>query len=343
MTDRVAEFLAAATAEAVEVTIRGLLAIWGYRTRTLDSVPRIERDLVEAGLRCTPDLGVGGLGTTVRVGAAPTAETAAAGGAEAAVDAADESAATAESLPPSLPHILPRIKDIPSAISEVTSVRPDESLQYAQKLMGDKGYSQLAVMTGPSELLGAVSWRSIAMAKVAKKNISLADAIDFDPEVVRATDWLLDKIGVIYDADFVFVQDSAYNICGIVTTADLSARFRDLTSPFFQLGEIEIRLRRCTRDKFSVADLRKATNKNKINSVNDMTLGNYVFLLKEEEMWRRTEWEIPQDSFLADLRRALDIRNRIAHYDARPVRDADRQDIARFLTWMRHLDLGPLR
>ena len=340
MTDRVAEFLAAATAKPVEVTIRGLLAIWGYRTRTLNSVPLIERDLAEAGLRCTPELGVGGLSTTVHVGVPPAAEVTAAD--DAAVDAADESAAEAESQPPPLPHILPRIKDIPSAMGGVTSVRPDESLQDAQKLMGDEGYSQLPVMTGPSELVGAVSWRSIAMAKLAKKNISLTDAIDSDPEVVRATDWLLDKIGVIYDADFVFVQDSARNICGIVTTADLSARFRDLTSPFFQLGEIEIRLRRCTRDKFSVAELRKAARKNSINSVDDMSLGNYVFLLKEEEMWRRTEWEIPQESFLADLRKALDIRNRVAHYDARPVSDADRQDIARFLTWMRYLDLGPL-
>ncbi len=123
------------------------------------------------------------------------------------------------------------------------------------------------------------------------------------------------------DADFVFVQDSAHKICGIVTTADLSARFRDLTSPFFQLGEIEIRLHRCTRDKFSVADLRKATHKNNINSIDDMSLGNYVFLLKEEEMWQQTEWEIPQEGFLVDLRKARDIRNRIAHYDARPVSD----------------------
>jgi hypothetical protein len=342
MTDRVAGFLARATAEPVEVTIRGLLGVWGYRTRTLDSVPRIERDLAEAGLRCTPELGAGGLGTTVHVGVPPTAETTAAADAEATVDAADESAAEEEGRPPPLPHILPRIKDIPSAIGGVRFVRPDESLEYTQKLMGDEGYSQLAVMTGPSELVGALSWRSIAMAKLAKRNISLTDAIDSDPTVVRATDWLLDKIGVIYDADFVFVQDSAYNICGIVTTADLSARFRDLTSPFFQLGEIEIRLRNCTRNKFSVAELRKAARKNNINSVDDMSLGNYVFLLKEEEMWRRTEWEIPQEGFLADLRKALDIRNRIAHYDARPVSDADRQDIARFLTWMRHLDLGPL-
>ena len=296
MTDRVAEFLAVAVSAPVEISIRELLAIWGYRTRTLDSVPRIERDLEDAGLRCNPDLGSGGLGTTVHIGVPPAAEVTAGGDTEAAVDAADESAAEEESRPPPLPHILPRIREIPSAIGGVTSVRPDESLEDAQKLMGDKSYSQLPVMTGPSELVGAVSWRSIAMAKLAKRNISLSDAIDIDLQVVRATDLLLDKIGVIYDADFVFVQDPAHNICGIVTTADLSARFRDLTSPFFQLGEIEIRLRNCTRDKSSVAELRKAARKNSIDSVDGMSLGNYVYLLKEEEMWRRTEWEIPQES-----------------------------------------------
>jgi hypothetical protein len=127
-----------------------------------------------------------------------------------------------------------------------------------------------------------------------------------------------------------------------VTTADLSARFRDLTSPFFQLGEIEYRLRRCTKPKFSVAELRHAANSNKINSTNDMTFGNYVFLLKDEEMWRKTEWEIPQGRFLDSLRKARDIRNKVAHYDATPVSDIERQDIADFLNWMRNLDRGPL-
>jgi hypothetical protein len=341
MTDRVAEFLAKATAAPVELRIRDLLGIWGYRTRTFDSVPRIERDLSEAGLQCTPDLAVGGLGTTVHIGVLPTAAEATPGDAERA-EAADESAASAEGLPPRLPHIFPRIGDIPSAVGGVTAVRPDETLQDAQGRMVENCYSQLPVMSGPKMLVGAVSWRSIARAKLANRTISLADAIDDNPKMVRTTDKLLDQIEAIYSADFVFVQDPEHNICGIVTTADLGARFRDLTSPFFQLGEIEIRLRRCTKPKFTIAELRHAANSNKINSTDDMTFGNYVFLLKDEEMWRKTEWEVPQQNFLADLRKARDIRNRVAHYDATPVSDADRQDIGRFLNWMRHLDPHPL-
>ena len=60
MTDRVTEFLAKAAVAPVELRIRDLLAIWGFRARTYDSVGRIQRDLSAAGLRCQPDLTEGG-------------------------------------------------------------------------------------------------------------------------------------------------------------------------------------------------------------------------------------------------------------------------------------------
>ena len=59
MTSAVDAFLARAAAEPVELTIRDLLAIWGYKARTYESVARIQHDLAAAGVRCSPALDEG--------------------------------------------------------------------------------------------------------------------------------------------------------------------------------------------------------------------------------------------------------------------------------------------
>ena len=60
MNARVNDFLAKASAEPVELTVGELLAIWGYRARTFESVARIQHDLSASGLQCEPALGDGG-------------------------------------------------------------------------------------------------------------------------------------------------------------------------------------------------------------------------------------------------------------------------------------------
>ena len=51
MTERVTEFVAKAAAAPIELTVRDLLAIWGFRTRSYESVGRIQQDLSAVGLQ----------------------------------------------------------------------------------------------------------------------------------------------------------------------------------------------------------------------------------------------------------------------------------------------------
>ena len=337
MTRAIEDFLVKAAADPVELSIHDLLAIWSYRARSYESVARVERDLSAAGLRCDPGLGRGDLGSTVRVGTSPGTSGETEGDAEVAAEAAEAEA----DQPLQLPHIAPLIGDIPSAIGGIEWVHPDRTLWYAQGLMVEYGYSQLAVMTGPRELVGAVSWRTIAEARLGNQEITLASATDPDPKVVRTRDKLLEQIETIYAADFVFVRDVDDIVCGIVTTADLSVRFRDLTTPFFQLGEIEYRLRRCIEPKFTVDELRRAARNNRIDSVKDMSFGNYVYLLKDLARWQRMHWGIDQGLFLEQLSAAHEIRNRVAHYDVKPVSLEEVQHLVRCLNYMRSLDRAP--
>jgi len=340
MTDRVAGFIARALAGPVELSIRDLLAIWGYRARTPDSTGRINRDLSDSGLRCVPDLGTGEQDATIRVGT-PEA-TGQAEQTEAEDGSGTNEGTETEDEPLRLSYVFPLIREIPSAIAGITSVHPEASLYHAQNLMVDREYSQLAVMTGPYELVGAISWRTIATKKISGPVTALTQAIDDDPKVVRTSDRLLDQIGIIAKADFVFVREPDGRVCGIVTTADLSARFGDLTRPFFQLGEIEHRLRRCIKKKgLTVDELRQATGDKRIKSVDSMTFWSYYQLLKDEQTWRSMGFEIDQEPFLTYLGYAHQIRNRVAHYHATPVSPQDAEQLEKCLKYMRYLDPGP--
>jgi CBS domain-containing protein len=342
MTDRVAEFLSKATAGPVELPIRQLLAVWGFRARTYDSVGRIQRDLSAAGLKCEPDLTDGELDSVVRVGLPVSADTD-----RSAAPDEDRAASTGDTAMDSdgerleLPTVWLRVRDIqPSATGGVIAVAPNQTLEQAQALMIANDYSQLAVMSGPRDLKGAVSWRTIARARLAKSEITLADVIDHRPKVVHADDELLSQIDTIYAADFVFVRGEDDCVCGIVTTADLTSQFRDLTSPFFQLGEIEGRLRRCINRVFTTEELRLAIRQPRLESAEDMTFGQYFYLLKDEANWQRMHWQVDRLMFVSYLDEVRKIRNRVMHFGVQLDED-DKRRLVSFLQFMRSLDPMP--
>jgi len=346
MTDRATEFLAKATAGPIELPIRQLLAIWGFRARTYDSVGRIQRDLSAAGLKCEPDLTDGGLDSVVRVSVPVNTDTDPTA-APAEDDAATEGGAPGDGAPGSdddrleLPAFTLRIRDVqPSATGGVRAVNPGQTLEQAQALMIAHDYSQLAVLDGPRDLKGAVSWRTIARARLSKSEITLADVIDPLPKVVQAGEELLSQIDTIYGADFVFVRGEDDYICGIVTTADLTSQFRDLTSPFFQLGEIEGRLRRCISRVFTIEELRQATRQPRLSSAEDMTFGQYFYLLKDETNWQRMHWHVDRVMFVGYLDEVRKIRNRVMHFGVQLDED-DKRQLVSFLQFMRYLDPMP--
>ena len=198
MNAKVDDFLAKAVAEPVELTIRDLLGIWGQKARTYESVSRIQHDLSAAGLRCSPTLSEGGSDSLVRVSVPGTAPAGDISDPGEATDSDSDERDEALVLPPAA--LL--VNQIPSAVCDVVFVHPDQGLAAAQSLMSAHDFSQLPVLAGPRDLKGAVSWRSIAQAKLRRSQITLADATKSAP-VVSTTDELLGQINVIYTADFV--------------------------------------------------------------------------------------------------------------------------------------------
>ncbi|HEY0934108.1 MAG TPA: CBS domain-containing protein, partial [Trebonia sp.] len=293
--------------------------------------------LSAAGLQCEPDLTAGALGSLVQVGVASPA---AASVTDEEPRGEDTPAGADEPL--QLPPVALLVRQIPSATSGVISVSPEDSLGKAQALMSAHDYSQLAVMSNDWDLQGAVSWQSIAKASLINPVIKLKHATMPLPTVVYADDDLLGKIDVIYREDFVFVRESDGQISGIVTTADLTLRFQALTTPFFELGEIERRLRRCIDRVFSADQLRAATGNKKLNSADDMVFMHYIRLLNDDARWREMGWtRYDCATFIEYLDRARVVRNRIMHF-GEELGPADKATLTHCLNFMRALD-APLQ
>jgi hypothetical protein len=339
MTDRVAEFIAKAATEPAALTVRELLAVWGFRYRDYDSTGRIQTDLRAAGMVCEPPIVEGGMNSVVTVGTAAGSGASARGPADDEVPGPADAEDSEERL--RLPQVAPRIRNIASATNGVTSVQPSATLEQVQHIMMTKGYSQLAVLTGPHELKGAVSWEGIAKARIAKDRLTLSDVIDKYPLVVHADQDLLDQLPAIYSAGFVFVREHDSSICGIVTNADLTSQFGDMTAPFFQLGEIERRIRPCIDAVFSADELCEAVRNRKLTCASDMTFGQYQILLGDEGRWSRMHWGVDREMFGDHLDEVRKIRNHIMHFGAEPLDTSQRGQLAAFLDVMRYLNPLP--
>jgi hypothetical protein len=162
-------------------------------------VAQIESDLEKVGLITNPPFTAGWIDNTITL-VPVTGEPSN----EANLSPSDRSDAT-ETPEGQLADVALRVESVPSANLGVESVSHSDSLEKAQSVMLQNDYSQLAVMSGARDIRGAISWESIAQAKIRNPDAPLREAI-LPVEVVRASDVLLAKIPRIMDAGFVFVQ-----------------------------------------------------------------------------------------------------------------------------------------
>jgi hypothetical protein len=217
-------------------------------------------------------------------------------------------------------------------------------LERTQSLMMRHDFSQLAVMSGPRDLRGAVTWESIAQARIRDPKAALREAVT-NGEVVRSDDDLLAQIPRIVDAGFVFVQATNKVISGIVTTADLSNQFLILAKPFFVLAEIERRLRRIVDRAFESDELQSVMDPadagRHVKSAEDLTLGEYVRLLEDPARWPRLGWALDRKVFIEGLHQVRETRNDIMHFSPDPLDDEQITTIENFLKWLRKLSPEP--
>ncbi|MFJ6981802.1 MULTISPECIES: CBS domain-containing protein [unclassified Streptomyces] len=320
--------------EGASLTIRGLLAVWGYRIRDHASVPQIRLDLTSAGLDTMPDFAVGSLDDEVAIVPIGQERDAAVSTGDDAVERglADDS----EESVGVFPQAAMRVHDLPCA-HRVASITPDESLSAAMGRMAEHGYSQLPVIDPSGTLHGVVTWVSIVHMHATGRKACLANAISTEYEIVNASAHLLPVLPAIRAHEFVLVRAADGRVSGIVTSADLAGEFGTVARPFFTLGEIERRLRRCLGRVYDEADVQKVHKKK--TSVDEMMFGEYIRLLDNEERWGKLGWPlVDRAHFIGLLGRVKDVRNTVMHFNAPSLRAEQLDLLDSFVSMLRLYD-----
>lgn len=237
------------------------------------------------------------------------------------------------------------VRMLEAANREVRSVNPQEPIERAITLMLAYDFSQLAVMTGPRELKGAISWKSIGSRLSQRNELKyVSDAMEQAAEVSDA-DSLFEVTKTIIRRDYVFVRSSAdKKITGIVTATDLSQQFQGLSEPFLLLGRIEHQIRKLIGDVFNVETLRAACDdkdpdrKSAVTKASQLMFGEYLRIFEQEDNWNKLGFVACRTTFCKELDEVRKLRNEIMHFHPDVIEDGDFEQLHRFSRLLEQLD-----
>jgi CBS domain-containing protein len=235
-----------------------------------------------------------------------------------------------------------RVSRLLAASTKPLSVRPDCTLREAVTLMLRHDFSQLPVMTNERDVKGVVSWDSIAPKLVLRDDrVQVVRDCMKQPHEVLSTDSLFRVIGRIIEHSYVLVRGEDRTISGIVTTTDLSLQFQQLSEPFLLLSEIENHIRllidgKFTADEFnSVKEL--ADTDRIIETVADLTFGEYIRLLEKPENWDKTLIQVDRKVFVKELDKVRLIRNDVMHFDPDGITLEDHRLLSHFVQFLHEM------
>lgn len=314
-----------------KVSVRELLRWFGAHRRGSIVVERIKSELSAAGLRTDPHF------TTVWIDA-PVAivkdegPTKADGG-----QSATPVEGTTSDDRDDLSETTYLVRMLEAANREVVSVNPQDPIERAITLMLAHDFSQLAVMTGPRDLKGAISWQSIGSRLSQRTELKeVKDAMDPASEV-RDDLSLFEATRMIVQRDYVFVRSTSDNrITGIVTATDLSEQFQSLSEPFLLLGRIESQIRRILQKSFDIDTLREACDDNdpdrkaKLATPTQLTFGEYQRIFEKPENWEKLGFVACRTTFCKELDAVREARNEIMHFRPGVGEDDNWEQLRRF-------------
>lgn len=324
-------------------SVRELLRWFGARRRRTGIVEKIEAELEAAGLRTDPDFTTTWIDAPVifrkreQDAQAVVAVPAVLGDAEAEAD----DGAKGDDVP-NMAHL---VRMLEAANRDVVLVNPQDPIETAVTLMLAYDFSQLAVMTGPRDLKGAISWKSIGSRLSQRNELKhVSDAMEHAAEVFDA-DSLFEVTKTIIQRDYVFVRSSVdRKITGIVTATDLSQQFQGLSEPFLLLGRIENQIRWLIQGVFDIETLRAACHDNDperkagITKASQLTFGEYQRIFENENNWAKLGFVACRKTFCRQLDEVRKLRNEIMHFHPDVIEDGDFEQLRRFSRLLEQLD-----
>jgi CBS domain-containing protein len=209
-----------------------------------------------------------------------------------------------------------------SARSTLLAIDPEASLLDAETMMRLHDFSQVAVVSGQRSPKGAVSWRSIALAKVTGSTATVEAATEH-ARVEPLTCPLRDVLPWIIENDYVFTKASNGVVVGIVTVADVAGKYAELTDPFLYCGQIDRQLRLALSSSVKLADLQLNGGGRRVRTFDDLAFGDYQRAFDDAYIWDMVGWHLSRSEFCRVLESVREIRNRVMHFDPEPLSPKD--------------------
>jgi len=327
-----------------KATVRELLAWADAYRRGYVIVQRIRDALKEAGLCTDPDFDGAYIDADVEFHA--TGASAEPVAPAPAPEAASPTAPAQE--PPGTPSAVAyadptyRISRLAAANHKPVTVTPDAPVKDAVTEMLQNNFSQLPVMSGEREVKGVISWLSIgSRLAVGIGGTTVSELMDRDHQEIRAESHLFAAIPIVVEYGYVLVRARDNKISGIVTASDLNLQFLQLAEPFLSLGEVENHIRRMIDKRFDIDDLKAARDPadvaREVESVSDLTFGEYVRLLENSDRWEQLAPHIDRARFIKSLDAIRRIRNDVMHFDPDPLPPTDLKVLRNFVTFLQRL------
>lgn len=336
--ERAAEALKAGK-EAPTITTRSLLWEFGAQRRSYYNVLRVRSALKKYGLITRPDFESAYIDSNLKLVLANKPSTQPQ--AEKKSDAEDLPASAGDAPVSDDPTY--RISKLAAANQAVVSVKPDATIEHVVTVMMERDFSQVPVMTNERDVKGVISWRAIgSRLSLVEKKAFARDYMEPAYEV-RQSDSMFDLIQNIVQRDYVLVRGDDMKITGIITGSDLSVQFQQISEPFLLLSEIENLLRMIIEGRFNKEELQACKDEGdqnrKIETVADLTFGEYIRLLENESRWKTFNVAIDRIAFCKGLDDVRRIRNDVMHFDPDGVAPEDLERLRDYTKFLRRLHL----
>lgn len=201
----------------------------------------------------------------------------------------------------------------------LVSVNKDTKLSEAITLMLINDFSQLPILSGPRNVEGIISWKSIGRAISLGKNCNVVNDCKDEVIILNYDDPLFSAVKYILDNEVVLVKLKDNTISGIVTATDIGEQFISLAEPFLIIEQIENHIRRLLDGKFTLDELKKSIDPNdksrEIKTLSDLTFGEYLKLLENPEKFDKLNLKIDRVVIIKQLEEVRKIRNDVMHFD----------------------------
>lgn len=219
-------------------------------------------------------------------------------------------------------------------------VTPGDKLSKAVTIMQMHKYSQLPVINNLRNISGSITWESIGTAITnGVKEKSVSGYMQKSVKILSLETPLLDAIDEILANDFAIVIGKTKEMCGIVTTADISEQYIRWTKPFVLLEQIENHLRILMEGKFLLEDIQKiCQDERQVNNIDDLTFGEYLRLIENPDYWDKLGLgTVDRAYFINQLNKVREARNDVMHFEPAGLDPEQMNDIQQMADYLKNL------